>query len=251
MLILDVIRKNMKALILTCLIVVLASGCSHKLKELGKVKETVKEVKAVTSDSENLYMNLLIEKEKSGSQIEEDRWVRMSRADAWERAKPVDGYVFGKREKVYPATVKYDGVTYDIYLGRLSNHVTNRESRWSWEMITSSPEIQGLEEMVEVHQLSGSEIDPQNPIFREADSDLFLFMFPSQVPQLVLLDREERKALLVREFQFPKQYVLEEKQYDAFKSAAMPLAKTADAGALIIASPVLIPVLLNADFSGK
>lgn len=241
----------MKVLVLFALIVTLAGGCSHKLKKLGQVTERVKEVQAVTSDPESLYMNLLIEKEKSGLTLEEERWVRMTRSDAWDRAKPVSDYVFGKREKAYPATVEYDGVIYDIYLGRISNHVTNRESTWSWKIITDSPKIEELKNLVEVQQSAGSEIDPQNPIFKASDSDLFLFLFPNQVPQLVLLDRTNKKALLVREFRFPDEYVIEAKQYDAFKAAAMPVAKTADVGALIIAAPVLIPVLLNTDFSGK
>lgn len=241
----------MKQLIILAATLFFVSACSHRVENVGKVTERVKAVSAMRSDVENVYMRLILEKKKGNDEIEETRWLRASKEAFWKGSKPSTIYQSKKVRERYPPVVEYDGEEYEIFLGNLSQSVSKEDGYGTWKLITEPTQLTALDEVEKVQQKSGTQIDPQNPIFGESKSDLFLFVYPDRVPEVVLLDHEENKALVIREFRHPSSYTITDDQYDTFKSAAMPVTKTVDVGAVILASPVLVPILLNADFSGK
>lgn len=242
----------MKIYLFLALLVFLSGCASHKVHNMGLVTENLESITALSYDENFLYIQFAVKEE--GESIARTRWAKASRQRIWKHAMKAEHYMSSFSEyslerqnlRDFPTSVEYSGTTYEIYFGIIFPSISDKKKS-GWRIVHDAPKIQELTEAVAIQKESKSEINPQNPVFGESNSDLFLFTYPDRQPQLVLLDRDQKKAMLIREFKSPQTYVITEAEYTTLKAVATPLAATVDIATL----PVLIPVILSADPSGK
>ncbi|ADE53327.1 hypothetical protein [Coraliomargarita akajimensis] len=234
----------MRTLIPVLLLSLLISGCAtSKVKSAGQKIERVKEIQRVSYDQSYLYIQFsAIDRTRKTEGVFE-RWARMPLNRLWVNAERTARLTNLSYE---PEIITYQGVEYSIIKYHLNDEISE-SPEYGWEIITDESTIGELTESVAIAKERNSEINPENPVFGEVDSDLFLFTYPDKDPQLVLVNRKEKKALVVWRFAKPSGYEFTPEKYRSIKAVATPLATTVD----VVTLPVLIPVILTADPSGK
>tara|TARA_B100001971_G_scaffold208295_1_gene229911 strand:- start:576 stop:1280 length:705 start_codon:yes stop_codon:yes gene_type:complete len=234
----------MKLFLLT-FIVVLLSGCAtSKVKQAGQKIERFRELQSLSYDEDHLYISFTAIDRTGKDKNEYIRWARLPISRVWNRAiDPIPGTHLAR----YPSEVEYQGEQYEVQVYQLNENISETDE-FGWEIILDESLIGPMERAIAVQKESGSKVDSQSSIFGSSDSNLFLFTYPDRDPQLVLLNREEKKAVFVWRFAMPHGYEFTPEKYRGVKAAVTPLANTVD----IVTLPVQIPAaIMTANPSGK